>query len=190
MTQKRITPGWGKAVGIIMIVLGGLGVFYQFYKILAPKILETQSKVMDTMSHLPSNDGFSGNRAVSSMFNEFLQMSSFQTNVFVFSGIIGFLLCAFYIVAGAKLLVAKPINYKLAQYALISFLVLNLGTIFLLFRDAMSLFVIGLMVYIIIGFVFDLVLLIILLASDKRRYGIGGEALSEINTLYNQDEVL
>lgn len=190
MNQKRITPGWGKAIGILMIVLGGLGVFYQFYKMLAPKILSTQNQMMNAMSTLPSNDGFSNVNRMNDIFNEFMQMSNFQSNVFVVSGILGFLMCAFYIVAGAKMLVAKPINYRLAQYALLGFLMLNLITIFLLFTDKMSIFVIGLMVYIIIGFIFDLVLFIILIASDKRRYGIGGEMMNEINTLYNQDEVL
>ena len=173
MSQNRVTPGWGKAIGILMIVFGGLGVFYQFYKIMIPQMLAMSNRMTGIMAEMEVPDQPNPFRNSQELFGEMMQITPMQSQVMVWSGILGIILCAVYIVAGAKLLKATPFNYKFARAALISFLFLNLFTVILLFTDDVSLMLLGMLFYIIFGLLIDLVLAIILMASNKKKYGIG-----------------
>lgn len=175
------TPGWGKAIGIIMIVLGSLGVFYQGYRIMIPKIMEMQyrmfsdiTEVMDEADTIdPDNPTRIKPQKVFDSFQDEILLSQNTITWLPILGGIGVLFCIFYIVGGAMLLKARPISYKMAVSALIAMLALNIFACLVLIPNDSSLMLFGLLVYSCIGIAMDIALLIILLLSNKAAYGIG-----------------
>ncbi|MBI3134878.1 MAG: hypothetical protein HYZ14_09425 [Bacteroidetes bacterium] len=190
MAQNKTAPGWGKAVGILMIVFGALGVFIQIYKIMIPQILRMQNQMMNSFSQLETYEQPNPFRTSGLALNEIMGLSELQANVLLYSGLLGFIACAVYIVGGAKLLSPKPANYNFAKYSLIGFLLLNAITTGLLTTSGPSIMVMGLLVYVILGLVIDVVLLIVLLSNNKTQYGIGHSDSDEVDTVYRQEEVL
>jgi len=191
MTYNRVTPTWGKAIGILMIIFGSLGIFIQFYKIMIPQIFKMSGGIMNAMNQLPQQEGQTDMRAPMALFNEMAAMSNMQANTMIFGGVIGLIACALYIIAGAKLLKATPSNYNWGKNMLLAFLTLNVVTAILLLIDGFSIIVMGVMVYMILGFIIDLVLYIILISSDKTKYGIGVAPNQEVYTVdQNNEEIL
>jgi len=190
MTYNRVTPTWGKAIGILMIIFGSLGIFIQFYKIMVPQIMKISGGMMNAMSQLPQQEGQPNIKATTAIFNELSGMSNLQANTLIFGGVIGLIACALYITAGAKLLKANPSNYNWGKNMLITFLIINVVTAILLLIDGFSIFVMVIMIYIVLGFIIDLVLCIILLSSDKTKYGIGVEPNQQVYTVdQNNQEI-
>jgi hypothetical protein len=167
--MKTKVPGWGKAIGIIMICLGGLGLFYQIYKMIIPSIFRFQREMMENVSNLEVEPNM-GQEQVFIKFEEMMHLSAYQESLLLLFGIIGTILCALYLVAGIKLLTVKPINLQLAKGALFIFILFNLVSSLLLILDGFSLVLIGILVYSFIGLLFDVVLIIILFMSDKSAY--------------------
>ncbi len=182
--MRKSAPGWGKAIGIIMICLGGLSVFYQLYKIVFPAIFRTIPRQIENISRMDPNFDRNGEQAIN-QFNSIIGMSESQANLLVTLGILGIISLIFYIVGGAKLLTVKPENYKFAKFALSGFILYNVigGILFLSTNSGWFAGII--MMYSIIGLVFDITLLIILLSSNKAAYGIG--TAPELET-YTQDQ--
>ncbi|MBK7130060.1 MAG: hypothetical protein IPH66_11950 [Crocinitomicaceae bacterium] len=186
--MQKQAPGWGKAIGILMIIFGSFGVFIQIYKIIIPSMLKLQNRMMHSFSSMDMNGEPNPFRESQEVFDELLYMSDTQANVMMVSGILGFILCVFYIVGGVKLLKPKPAHYKFALYSLFAFLGLNALTCILLFASGPSIVIIGILVYVIMGLVMDLVYTIILATSDKTKYGIG--VPESADTVYTPDDVL
>lgn len=168
--QKK-APGWGKAIGIIMICLGGLGVFIHIYKMVIPSLFGNFPRVMNDLSRLEQSNP--AGDLVFTEFNNMMGMSSTQGTMLVTFGLLCLVLTIFYIIGGAKLLIAKPSNYRFAMYALAAFIVLNAVGCAYFFLGHTSFIVKGILIYSIVGLVFDIALLIILNASNKADYGIG-----------------
>lgn len=173
LISMRKAPTWGKTVGIIMIVLGGLGVFIQIYKMILKTFANIQNDVFSNLQHLPD-----ANEPGLRVFDQMFGMTSSQGNIMMIMGLLGLVGCVIYIVGGAKLLKASPQNYNFAKYSLLGFLIYNLICIIWMGMNTHSLMIMGLMVYVVIGFVFDIVLIIILLSNDKSAYGIGEPSAS------------
>lgn len=173
-----------------MIVFGGLGVFIQIYKIMIPQLFKMQGQMVNSLSQLDTYDQSNPFRNNANVFNQIMGISDTQANVLFIAGLLGLAACAFYIIGGAKLLKAVPANYHFAKYSLIGFLVLNIITTTLLTTSGPSFIIMGVLVYVILGIVTDLVLLIILLASDKTKYGIGARESDEIDTVYRPEDVV
>jgi hypothetical protein len=91
-------------------------------------------------------------------------------------------------VGGVKLLTVAPANYNFAKYALISFIALNATGCIYFFSGQGALFVKMIMIYSIVGLVFDITLIIILLSSNKADYGIDVEESMQGYTVDAQDE--
>lgn len=164
----RKVPGWGKIIGIIMIVLGALGVFLQFYKISLPTFANLQGEILNDL------DGLSGPKKVGiKIFDSMFGMSQTQGNVMITLGIFGLIACTLYIISGTKLLKAEPKNYNFAKFTLIGFLIFNLINVVWMGMNNNSVMIMGIMVYVLVGLVFDIVITIILLSNDKSAYGIG-----------------
>ena len=145
---------------------------------------------MNAMSQLPQQEGQPNIKATTAIFNELSGMSNLQANTLIFGGVIGLIACALYITAGAKLLKANPSNYNWGKNMLITFLIINVVTAILLLIDGFSIFVMVIMIYIVLGFIIDLVLCIILLSSDKTKYGIGVEPNQQVYTVdQNNQEI-
>lgn len=191
MAQSKSAPGWGKAVGILMIIFGALGVFIQIYKLIIPRMIEMQGNMMDRMS---SYDSVYGNpySEVSNVYGEMFGISESQATFLTISGILGFIGCVFYIIGGAKLLTPKPANLNFAKYSLFAFFGLNLLTLIILMSSGNSVLLMVILIYVGMGFTIDLVLGIILLSSDKSAYEPGGSLSSSgtIDTVYTRDEVV
>ncbi len=166
MTKKA--PSWGKAIGIIMICLGGLGIFYQMYKIIMPSFMQTMP--LNQMSQLDPNMD-RGQRIIVNQFENIMDFNGLE-NYLMTLGIIGVILCIIYIISGAKLLTVKPQNYKFAIYVLGIFIAFNAFQLYLVFSGGTSFMMKALFIYSIIGIAFDIALLAILLSSNKAEYGI------------------
>ncbi len=180
----RSTPSWGKALGIIMICLGGLGILMQIYKIMFPMMF----KLMRSMPipAPPTNHGQAPEKILDMMLGA---RNSFDWLILI--GVIGIFMVTIYIIGGVKLLTAKPINYHFAKWTLIAMLVYNAISLFLFWTALTGIFIRMLSIYIIVGIVFDLAILIILLSSNKAAYGIGThEAIETYNYNQQNDEVI
>jgi hypothetical protein len=185
--QKK-APGWGKAIGIIMICLGGLGIFIHIYKMLIPSLFGNMPRMMNDLSRLDHN-----NPAGDIMINEFnnmLGLSSTQSAMLMTFGILCLGLTVFYIIGGAKLLTATPSNYRFAKGALIAFIALNAIGVSYFYLGNTGFIVKAILIYSIVGLVFDITLLIILNASNKADYGIGVDDSLEPYSNYGDDEEL
>lgn len=173
------TPSWGKALGIIMICLGGFGILMQIYKIIFPMMFKLMRSM--PMPAPPTNHGQAPEKILDMMLGA---RNSFDWLILI--GVIGIFMVTIYIIGGVKLLTAKPINYHFAKWTLIAMLLYN-GISLILFWTAMTgIFIRMFSIYIIVGFVFDLAVLIILLSSDKAAYGIGTQETIETYN-YNQE---
>lgn len=193
MAQTKSAPGWGKAVGILMIIFGALGVFVQIYKLIIPRMIALQGNMMNRMDQLNSyNNSYNEFSAVNDVYGEMFGITEAQSTFLTISGILGFIGCVFYIVGGAKLLTPKPSNLNFAKYALFGFFGLNLLTLIILMSSGNSVLLMVILIYVGMGFTIDLVLGIILLSSDKSAYEPGGSISNNgtIDTVYTRDEVV
>ncbi|MEX1002780.1 MAG: hypothetical protein WDZ35_11750 [Crocinitomicaceae bacterium] len=180
-------PTWGKAIGIIIICLGALGFFYNIYKLIIPTFLNFQSEFMGEMSNLEHNEL---QRAPFDTFQEMISITPWQSQVIVGSGILGIILCGFYLAGGIKLQKANYKNFIFAKNALIAFIILNALTLILVFFDNFNFIVFGLMVYLLIGLIFDIVLLIIMLSSDRSIYERKASDLDSYTVNRDSDEII
>lgn len=190
MSQGKTAPGWGKAVGILMIVFGGLGVFIQIYKIMMPQILRMQKNMMHSFSTIEMDNQPNPFRHSQNIFSDMMGISDLQANTLIISGVIGLIGCIFYIIGGAKLLRATPANFKFAKTVLIGFLSLNVLTVILLISEGSSLMMLAILVYIIMGLVVDLVLTIIVSTSNKTAYGIGVAESDAVDSYTRDNEII
>lgn len=185
MTVNRTTPGWGKAIGILMIVFGSLGFFIQIYKMMLPQLVKTAT-FLEAMDQAQTTNPFQSQV----MYREMMNMGDQEAAILFYAGLIGLLGIVVYIIGGAKLLKATPANFNFARFTLFGFIVLNTLTTALLIKAGPSFLSMGAMVYIILGIITDLVLLIVLVSNDKTRYGIGVSESAIVDTVYKADDVL
>ena len=181
--MKKNAPGWGKAIGIIMICLGGLGTFYQIYKIIFPSMINNMTS--SPLFQIAENDM---NRQAFNQFSHAFGLDQNGMNLMILFGVLGTILLIFYIIAGAKLLTVNPKNYYMARNALLVFVFFNAVGCILFFTISVGFFLKMILIYSIVGLVFDIALLAILLSSNKAAYGIGVEEGMESYTLDSQDE--
>ncbi|UKN03016.1 hypothetical protein K6119_05740 [Paracrocinitomix mangrovi] len=168
-------PQWGRVIGIIMIVFGSLGVFYQMYKILIPSIFSMQRNMMNDFDRMGRNNP--GNRVFENM-QEVWFMSDTQMTVMTIGGILGILLCVFYIVGAAKLLKKGEQNLKIGKMVLFIFIGYNVIFCSFLFAGG-SIFARMIAIYAIIGLVADIVFTIIIVSNNKEEYNLNYAADSD-----------
>src|SRR5690606_7262318 len=95
-------PQWGKAIGIIMICLGGLGSFIQFYKLILPFMSKLMPELMDqAMAQNSQMTAFEIQNL--ERLKEMFKLSESEGNTMVILGVTGLILIVFYIIGGAKL---------------------------------------------------------------------------------------
>ncbi|MFT5818836.1 MAG: hypothetical protein ACI8ZM_000057 [Crocinitomix sp.] len=179
--MKKSAPGWGKAIGIIMICLGGLGVFYQIYKMIIPAFFGNLPRAMNNFPHLDNDIAFN-------QFSNMMGMSATQANLLIAYGVLALILTIFYILGGVKLLTATPANYNFAKNALLGFILLNAAGCIYFFTSHSGFIVKVLMIYAIVGLVFDIALLAILMSSNKADYGIGVEESMQVYSAEAENE--
>jgi len=176
-------PTWGRVIGIIMIVLGSLGIFYQIYKIAMPAMMDIQQDMMSEITNeIEYNEEFNHEfenenirmrpEKIFNTFQEKFMLTDSSKKWLPVFGMLGILFCIYYIIGGAMLLKAKPLNYKIALSAIGGTVALNLISYIVLFSGGTSLMLFGLLIYSFIGVLIDLALFIIFISSDKSKYGI------------------
>lgn len=186
--MQKSAPGWGKAIGIIIICLGGLGVFYQIYKILIPSIFSSfPVQVLNDAAHADP-DFNRQQEIVLDQMNSIVKITTVGGQWMIIFGYFGILVTIFYIIGGTKLLTAKPQNYNFGKYALIAFIAYNVIEGIVLLSMNTGFLIRAILVYSGIGLVFDVTLLIILLSNNKAAYGLGSEPENEQYTLHVEDE--
>ncbi|MCG8577594.1 MAG: hypothetical protein MI810_22125 [Flavobacteriales bacterium] len=189
MTELK-TPSWGKGVGISMIVLGSLGILFSFYRFAFLKIVAFQQEMLNEFDKISADDGPSspfGN----SLFKKAFHVSEFHENFIHVFTTIGFIICILYIIAGAKLLKAKPQNYNFARIILILSVALAIIQYFMMLGvGGYSMLILGLLVYNMFGTACDIALMLILLLSNKAQYGIGVDTSLEGYTKSIDDDII
>jgi hypothetical protein len=158
--MNKNVPSWGKVIGILMICLGSLGVFNQFYKMM----IRTYANI---------GNGFGGGNFGGGLFGNMFRISETQGNIMMLLGVLGLAACVFYIIAGAKLLKAEPANYNFAKYALFGFIGFNVVCITWMAFNSNSFLIMGMMTYVGFGLALDVAMLIIFMMSDSSGYGVG-----------------
>lgn len=189
--MNKRAPVWGKAIGIIMICLGGLGVFYQAYKIIVPSLFRNMFGIINNDAIYNHSDNVS--RQAVNQLTEMMFMTEGQATAMKVIGFLGVLLTIFYIIGGAKLLVPKPANYKFARLVLGIFIFYNLVSIILVYTSNMGYFFNMIMIYAIVGLAFDVALFVILLKSNQADYGIGeyvNDTVVDLNSDNTYDEII
>jgi hypothetical protein len=151
-------PVWGKAIGIIMICLGSLGIFLQLYKFMIRSFSE--------ISHNFNN----GNAVLGGIF----RMSEAQATGMLILALIGLLACVFYIVGGAKLLKATPENYNFGKYSILAMLSYNAICLTWMLMNSQNIMIYALAIYVAIGLALDIALFIVFIKSDSSGYLNGG----------------
>ncbi len=178
-------PGWGKTVGILMITFGSFGVFYQIYRMVVPRLMSFQRKMIDRFSQIPEYMEYSDSTMTKEEFQEivdypvqafeevnnmFFNFSDAMINYLTWFSLLMILVCVFYIVAGSKLLKPTPSNYKMARLVLLISIGVNLLSYVLIFSEQGSFMLQVMMLYSFIGVAADVVFLIIMSSSDKSAY--------------------
>lgn len=186
--MQKSAPGWGKAIGIIIICLGGLGVFYQIYKILIPSIFSSFPMQMMNDAARLDPDFNRQQEIVLDQMNTMVKITAAGGQWMMIFGYLGIFITIFYIIGGAKLLTPKPQNYNFGKYALIAFIAYNVIEGIVLLSMNTGFLIRAMLTYSGIGLVFDVTLLIILLSSDKTAYGIGRDPELEQYTLHVEDD--
>jgi len=151
-------PVWGKAIGIIMICLGSLGVFLQLYKFMIRSFSE--------ISHNFNN----GNAVLGGIF----RMTETQATVMLILALLGLVSCVFYIIGGAKLLKATPENYKFGKYSILIMLSYNAIGLTWMLMNSQCIMIYALAIYVAIGLALDIALFIVFIKSDPSGYMNGG----------------
>lgn len=182
-------PTWVYIVGIIMILFGGCGIIKEQQQIFLPDTLETQQKAIndfiaeneDAAAENEDSDTSSTTEqekleeamkiltmdAFESM-DKILQMSEFTKTWTVRFAIMGIIVSFLYLLGGVFLLIRKRFSIPLAYSVLILSMIFSLIRWAVLATDASSgLFNLALSFSNLSGIVFDFVLVIIIMASDK-----------------------
>lgn len=182
MAVAKSAPGWGKATGIIMIILGGFGIFWNIYRLIMPAVLRVQQNMMHNIAELNHDENMEN---MGHVFNKMLSMDRTTENMLFGFSIVGLILCVIYIIGGVKLLKAKPENLNFAKMILLVALIVGVVQYILMFSFASGIFIIGILFYNILGTLFDLVLYIILMASNKDAYN--PEHSDTLDAAYTRD---
>ncbi|MFD1550613.1 hypothetical protein DNU06_14770 [Putridiphycobacter roseus] len=204
MSIKKV-PGWGKTVGILMIIMGSLGAFYQLYRIVFPMILNVQQEFIGNFSRITkdqiqNNDSLRLNPTFNENFESFENSLEAVNNtifkiephiiqyIMVFS-LIMLLVNVIYIIAGTKLLTKKIANYQFAKITLIIAILINVLSLFLIFSGNNSLMIFAMMFYAFIGLIADIVYIIILQSHDQSEYDENENAQKQVISIEEGFEI-
>lgn len=185
------TPTWAYIVGILMMLLGGCSTIKNCQLILTPVLLENQKAMMkglvpmvsvrvDTTTQTLGDSSITviektrsplGNKEMIQNMEKMFYMSDFQKTWIVRLGYIGFIPSLIYIVGGLFLLIKRRFSIKLACSALIlSALFSVIRTVVLLKEASIGFIAMSSSFGMIFGVIMDVILLIIILASDRSYY--------------------
>ncbi|MBS1593958.1 MAG: hypothetical protein JST76_08640 [Bacteroidetes bacterium] len=185
------TPTWAYIVGILMMLLGGCSTIKNCQLILTPVLLENQKAMMkglvpmvsvrvDTTTQTLGDSSITviektrsplGNKEMIQNMEKMFYMSDFQKTWIVRLGYIGFIPSLIYIVGGLFLLIKRRFSIKLACSALILSALFSVIRTVVLLKDASIGFIAMSSSFgMIFGVIMDVILLIIILASDRSYY--------------------
>lgn len=85
--MNKKAPNWGKTIGIIMICLGGLGVFYQACKIIIPSIFRNMMGIFNNEAFYNHNEEMP--RQALNQMTEMMFMTEGQANAMKTIGFLG-----------------------------------------------------------------------------------------------------
>ncbi len=157
-------PSWVTVVGILGIIFGFLGLFAGVYTAMVPKMLSTQQEMIKNMPTQTQN-GMTPEMQAS--FEKMFKVDdSFRTWSVVF-GLFGMLLNAAYAVAFILFITLKPYALRLVYMALGASITLTILRMIVLMSASSSMIAWMTGWYAIFGFLADVVLLIVVLVSDK-----------------------
>ena len=186
MENKKTPPRWGSVVGILGIIFGALGLMGGTYELMMPAMFEMQEKMMDSMKNIeksekkqraekppcPDDYNFSTNSDMSSPFDimkEMWKVPPWYMKWAYVNGSLALILGAAYILASIFLLIVRvgaPIMFisvaalSMLRNAMAIGIGLSAGS-FMAYWSVSSA---------VAGLLIDLVLIIIVMVSDKSAY--------------------
>ncbi len=185
-------PAWGYVVGIIMLLMGGFGILGDLQLINSPAIIKLQKETLDDITkdirirntdssytQIDLQKATSVNRTdrrklynnVATTLYEILDVPDLTLKWFVRFGYIGLLFSILKMVAGAFLMVKRSFSYIFALSILILTFGLNIIQFMIFDSDYTGGFLSLLVGYSQLIFaIFNLILIVIMLASDKTSY--------------------
>ncbi len=186
------TPTWAYVIGIMMMLFGGCSITGDLQSINSPNMLEMQHKMMAGMTGETdtiemdsigldinntignSNSGSSEQQAFKNMaktMKEMFYVSEFTKKWMVRFGYIGLFFSILYVFAGIFLLVKKTFSIKLAYLALALSILFSVIQAIVLSSDSSGGYISLTSGFSqIFGIIIDIILLVVILVSDKTAY--------------------
>ncbi|MBS1625445.1 MAG: hypothetical protein JST83_15570 [Bacteroidetes bacterium] len=185
------TPTWAYIVGILMMLLGGCNTLKNIQLVLTPTIMENQKAMMKSFTSTASakadtvreSHGDSSviviqktqspfaNKEMSQTMEKIFFMSDFQKKWVVRLGCIGFIPALIYILAGLFFVMRKWFAVKVAYLALVLATCFSIARTLILSHDASTGFLAMSAEFgTLFGIMIDVILLIVIIASDKSAY--------------------
>lgn len=186
------TPTWAYVIGIMMMLFGGCSITGDLQSINSPNMLEMQHKMMEGMTGEAdtiemdsiglninntignSNSGSSEQQVFKNMaktMKEMFYVSEFTKKWMVRFGYIGLFFSILYVFAGIFLLVKKTFSIELAYLALALSILFSVIQSIVLSSDSSGGYISLTSGFSqIFGIIIDIILLVVILVSDKTAY--------------------
>lgn len=162
-------PTWVKVIGILAIVFGCLGILGSMNMIVMPKIMQFQASLFESIEKEARHDPQFPSEMMK-VLKEFWDMPPWMQTWAIVFGCVWIVVNVFYLLSGIMLLQMKPYSVRLIIFALGLKMLVGVVQGVTAVSDG-SLIGFMFMAGSIFGFVIDLVLLIVVLISDKRAFG-------------------
>lgn len=191
-------PTWAYIVGIVMMLFGGCGMLSESQSIMAPQLMDMQRDMFDNLGEISEEMAESMDSTqvindsipevfekMTKSFDTMFNMSEFSRKWTVRFGYMGIFVSAIYFIGGIFLLVIKRFSIKLAVGALALSIIFSIVRTLVMNNDPDPNLLMG-MAYnfsLIFGTVINIILLIIVLASDKSAYNIDAFFNRNINEI-------
>ncbi len=185
------TPTWALVVGIMMLLFGSCSLNGDLQSIYSPKMFEIQEKILDGMSDGmkdAQSDSTKTNKEdatettsnlddkimfekMSENMKDMFHVSDFTKTWMVRFGYIGIIVSIIYILGGLFLLIKKPFSIKLVYVALGLSIIFSIVKVIVLSADSSDSFITMTAGFSeMFGVVFDIILLIVILTSNREVY--------------------
>lgn len=182
-------PTWGYILGAVMMIFGSCDALSEAQAVMTPQILDMQREALEDMeeevdvsweemtgqmdSLMAENDSIPEMvKRLTEGFGTVFQMSEFSRVWTVRFGMIGLLVSIVYFLAGIFMMMIKKWSINLASAALLLSIAFEIIRTLVLNSDpdANSLFSMGYGISLIVSTIINVILLIVLHASDKTAY--------------------
>ncbi len=163
------TPTWAIIIGSIMLLFGGCSALNYMSTVFTPMVFDMQEDVFDEIEREIETSEEEIDEFPLNMMRNMFDVSDYTMKWIVRFGYIGVFISLFYMMGGAFLLIRRRISIRLAYAALILSMVFSIVKAVVLSQEG-NLFSLSAGVAAIGGIVVNIILLAIIIASEKEAY--------------------